>query len=463
LSVSFEEEKMSLGRNPAYRFLAVFCALAVALLYIVATPLARAQTYTDLLNFDGKHGAGPDYPCILAQGRDGTLYGTTQVGNDELGVVFSVTPSGTPKVLHYFVGTDGARPFSGLTLGTDGSFYGTTLYGGSGHNGTLFKITPGGSLTTIHDFTSAEGIDWAPPIEAADGIFYGITERIVYRFTRSGTFMSLGLPPGGSTSPLLQAADGTLFGSTGDGGKYGDGTVFKITSVEDQVIFNFDPHAPAGNAPLIQAADGDLYGTTGTGGDYRQGIVFKLTPKGSVTALHNFPDPGYPHDGIGPYAGLVQATDGNFYGVTQQGGTTGYGVIFAITATGDYSVLHNFDLTTGSNPDCTPMQHTNGKIYGMTAGGGTDSMGVVYALDLGLPPFVRFLPAIGTVGETIEFLGQGFTGTTAVSFNGTAASFTVVSDTYLTAIVPTGATSGTVTVTTPGGVLNSNQAFRVVP
>jgi hypothetical protein len=110
----------------------------------------------------------------------------------------------------------------------------------------------------------------------------------------------------------------------------------------------------------------------------------------------------------------------------------------------------------------TPIQHTNGILYGDTLlGGDLNNTGVFYALNLGLKPFVSLLPTSGKVGATVEILGQGFTGTEAVSFNGTAAKFTVVSNTYMTAVVPTGATTGLVTVTAPKATLQSNKKFRV--
>ena len=110
-----------------------------------------------------------------------------------------------------------------------------------------------------------------------------------------------------------------------------------------------------------------------------------------------------------------------------------------------------------------PIQHTNGILYGDTSlGGDINNTGVFYSLNLGLKPFVSLLPASGKVGATVEILGQGFTGTTAVSFNGAAAAkFTVVSNTFMTAVVPTGAATGLVTVTGPSGTLQSNKNFRV--
>jgi len=438
-----------------------FHAACIAVFFAAAVAMSHAQTYTVLFDFDGVHGSEPQYPQLLAQGRDGNLYGTTPSSKHDTGVVFRFTPAGVPKVLHTFDGTDGDRSLSGLTLGTDGYFYGTTSEGGSNSLGTIFKISANGALTTLYNFGLGQGQNELPLIQAADGNFYGTTSSIAYRIGR-GTFAVLA-SLSDSSSPLLQATDGDFYG-TGGGGTSNDGIAFRMMADGIvTVIFNFDAHVPAANAPLIQASDGNFYGTTYVGGDHKQGVVFKLTPKGAVTALHNFPDPNFPKDGANPHAGLLQASDGNLYGVTETGGSTGYGAIFEITLAGDYSILYNFTPATGSNPTATPMQHTNGKIYGLAQGGGTSGLGVAYSFDFGLPPFVRLLPVIGRVGETVEILGQGLSGTTAVSFNGIAATFNLVSDTYLTATVPSGTTSGAVSVTTLAGVLNSNQAFQVKP
>ena len=214
---------------------------------------------------------------------------------------------------------------------------------------------------------------------------------------------------------------------------------------------------------MLQGRDGSFYGTTTGGGSYGGGIVFRLTPQGVLARLHNFPDPNYPNDGIQPEAGLVQATDGNFYGVTTKGGEENVGVIFRVTAAGSYSILYNFDGTHGAFPTSTPVQHTNGKIYEVTPIGGASGDGVAYSLDLGLSPFVSLVSTLDKVGASIKILGQGLTGTTAVSFNGTPATFKVWSETYLSATVPSGATTGPVTVTTPTGTLTSDREFRVHP
>jgi len=235
------------------------------------------------------------------------------------------------------------------------------------------------------------------------------------------------------------------------------------------IVYSFDGTDGAWpQAPLIQGSDGNFYSTASGGGDCGYGdgcgTLFKLTPQGAITVLHNFGDPNYPNDGTYPAAGLVQATDGNFYGVTGGGGAAGSngGVLFQITPAGAYSILYNFDGTHGAWPQSSPMQHTNGKIYGL-AWGGASGDGVVYSFDMGLGPFVRLVSASGRVGQAMEVLGQGFTGATAVSFNGTAAIYTIASDTFLGTTVPVGATTGFVTVTTPSGTLTSNQEFRVTP
>jgi large repetitive protein len=109
-------------------------------------------------------------------------------------------------------------------------------------------------------------------------------------------------------------------------------------------------------------------------------------------------------------------------------------------------------------------QHTNGKLYGTaTNGTGSAPQGTAFRVSIGLKPFVSFVRNRGKVGQTVGILGQGLTGTTSVSFGEAAATFKVQSDTYLTATVPVGATSGYVAVTTPTASLKSNVPFKVLP
>jgi uncharacterized repeat protein (TIGR03803 family) len=163
---------------------------------------------------------------------------------------------------------------------------------------------------------------------------------------------------------------------------------------------------------------------------------------------------------------LIQATDGNFYGTTSAGGSVGGGTIFKITSTGTLTTIYNFCTQTacadGEGPYAGLIQGTNGDFYGTTEEGGTSGAGVVFSLSTGLGAFVETQPTSGAVGQAVKILGTNLTGATAVTFNGTAATFTVVSSTEITTTVPTGATTGRVRVKTPGGNLASNTAFRVV-
>ncbi len=447
------------------------------LVFAAATTMATAQTYTVLYDFDGVHGYNPVNPGLLAQGRDGSLYGTTSGGGTKGdGVAFKITPSGQFKVLYVFDQVHGSYPYSGLTVATNGNFYGTATAGGNMSCrpygcGTVFEITPSGSLNTLYAFTGGADGDSpiAPPIQGSDGNFYGTTDAgTMYKIAPSGAFTSLGAMPAASSAPLLQGIDGNFYGTTLYNGSSSSSTVFKLTPKGIvTTVYAFDgPHGLGPADQVIQDQNGNLYGTTAGGGELSEvswGVVFKLTPQGTETVLHNFGDDSNYSDGRSPEAGLVQATDNNFYGVAPYGGSMGAGVIFQVTPAGDYSILYNFDGTSGAYPMSTPMQHTNGKIYGLAWYGGPSDDGVVYSLDVGLAPFVSFVSSVGKAGKTVEILGQGFTGTTAVFFNGIPTSFKVFSDTFLTAAAPQGVTTGPVTVTTPSGTLTSNKPFRVTP
>jgi len=460
-------------RTNSWRTIAALMLATLLLAGIAATNTAQAQTYTVLYNFGGLPGdpTTPSLSGLITQGRDGNLYTTSFLGGSHnAGTAFKITTGGTLTVLHNF----GDWPRSGLVLGTDGYYYGTATYG----QGSVFKLG-GKQLTTLYSFTGGSDGDYpfAPPIQGLDGNLYGTTWvggssdlGTVYKLTPSGELTTLyefdGTQGGYPTAPLMQATDGNFYGTSSSSAGCcvlsGDGTVFKITPAGVLTTLHFfegtDGAIP--RAPLVQGSDGNFYGTANEGGEFSGGVVFKLTSAGVYSVLHNFS--GVTTDGAYPDAGLVQASDGNFYGTTVEGGTEFDGTIFSISPQGNFSVLYSFDGTTGSAPQITLLQHTNGVLYG-EGSGGTYGGGVFFSLDVGAPPFVRFLPAAGMVGKTVEILGQGFTGTTSVAFNGVPASYSVKSDTFLTATVPAGATWGFITVTTPTGTLTSNKKFIVKP
>jgi uncharacterized repeat protein (TIGR03803 family) len=214
---------------------------------------------------------------------------------------------------------------------------------------------------------------------------------------------------------------------------------------------------------LIQATDGNLYGTTEQGGtstacSFGCGTVFKITPAGVLTTLHSFDST----DGALPWAGLVQGTDGIFYGTTSSGGANDDGTIFKITPAGVLTTLHNFDHTDGNGAYAGLTQATNGTFYGTTEFGGTHN-GVIFSLANGLGAFVEARPGSGKVAAGVKILGSNLTGATSVTFNGKAATFTVVSSSNITTTVPVGATTGKISVVTPKKTLTSNISFRVTP
>jgi uncharacterized repeat protein (TIGR03803 family) len=464
----------------------IIIAVAIFASAVTATTTAQAQTFSVLYNFGTKSGDGenPSNPGIVAQGRDGNIYSTTVNGGaNGVGSVFKITPAGKLTVIYSFDQTHGYAPASGLTLGTDGNFYGATTYGGTAGFGTVFRITPSGSPKVLYNFTGgSDGLyPVAPPIQGTDGNWYGTTQGdfhnngTLYRLTPSGKFKALYTFVGiqGSQqpkAPLIQATDGNFYGTTALGPVNNEGNVFRVSlSGKLTDLYNFDStHGAEPFSPLIQGNDGNFYGTTYTGGSVGAGVVFKLTRTGKIKVLYDFGNGAGPSV---PYAGLVEATDGYFYGTTYQGGAKTDGTIFRMSTKGKLTDLYDFDTTTGLRPETTLLQHTNGILYGDTYEGGTSipacgnsGCGVFFSWsDPALKPFVSLVSPSGKVGKTIEILGQGFKGTTGVSFNGVVAKFTVVSETYLTAVVPTGATTGSVAVKTPGGALTSNKPFRVTP
>ena len=463
--------------NTPHNHAAYSLLLLLAVLFV--TTVASGQTFSVLYDFgqNADDPVNPSYSGILAQGRDENLYGTVAFGGVfQAGAMIKVAPAGKLTIPYNFDGRVGVAPFGGLTLATDGNFYGTCGAGGKAFLGTIFKITPDGKPTLLYEFTGKDdgASPYAPPIQAADGNLYGTTEiggtghaGTVYRITPSGTFTTLysfdnthGAQPIG---PLLQADDGNFYGTTVSGGPANAGTVFKITPTGKLTMLHefdgtdgFDP-----SSLLVQGRDGSLYGTAYSGGAQGTGTIFKINRQGKFSVLYNFNGSS---DGGNPYAGLVSGSDGNFYGVNSYNGNpANQGTIFRITPRGSFSVLHTFDGKTGATPEATLFQHTNGALYGDATFGGAFNDGTFYGMAAGLRPFVRLVSKSGKAGKKIQILGQKFKGTTSVAFNGTSATYQVVSDTLLVATVPAGATSGPVAVTTPTRVLISNEAFQVIP
>jgi uncharacterized repeat protein (TIGR03803 family) len=451
---------------------ALFAATAMA---------ATAQTFTTLAYFTD----GTTVDSSLIQGRDGNFYGTSNNGGaGGYGTVFKVTPSGTLTTLYTFCSktncADGSYPSGGLALGPDGNFYGTAQNGGANAMGVVFKITPSGTYTLLHSFSGSDGSGPdAGLVLASDRNFYGTTgsggsgctsygcgEGTVFKMTTAGALTMLhsfdGSDGSGPSAPLIQGSDGSLYGTTVSGGAYssydcpgGCGTVFKVTTGGTfTLLHSFD--FSDGNrifAPLAQDSNGAFYGTASEGGDVGFygcsvgcGTVFKISSGGTFAIVHKYAqndDPGAPY-------GFVLASDGNIYGDSD--------AVWKLIPPTTFTTVYTF--SDASFAATAVLQGTDGLFYGTEYWEYPSC--AIYSLDVGLSPAVAFVIPSGKVGQTAEILGQGLTGTSAVTFNGVAAeSFSVVSDTYLTAVVPSGATTGSVVVTTPGGALTSNVSFRI--
>jgi uncharacterized repeat protein (TIGR03803 family) len=353
-------------------------------------------------------GQGPNFQN-LALATDGNFYGVTAFGGANClpmgcGTVFKVTPSGTYSVLYSFssAATDGNEPRAAIIQGTDGNFYGTTSYGGSSNNcglsscGTVFKVTPSGSFTLVHSFSGADGyLTQAGLVQGTDGNFYGAATAggtydagTVFRISPSGTFTSLHTFSGGDGAnpiqgSIIQGTDGNLYGTTISGGAHGAGTVFEITQGGTFTsVYSFLGGAVDGSGPsngLVQGSDGEFYGTTQAGGVDGRGTIFKISSSGALTLLHSF-SPATT-DGLNEGGGhLVQGADGNYYGTTAQGGANGSGTIFSITSSGVFTLLYSFlgSPTDGYFSNNGLTQYTDGSFYGVTSSGGANDFGTIF-------------------------------------------------------------------------------------
>jgi len=288
-------------------------------------------------------GAGP--VAGLVQGKDGCFYGTTENGGSSYyyGTVFKITNGTCVNLYNFTGGNDGAYPMCALVQGNDGKLYGTTDYAGANNSGTVFVITTNGTLTTLYSFTG--GSDGSMPMAG-----------------------------------LALGSDGNFYGTTYQGGSYSQGTVFKITSGGSlTTLWNFTGGSDGSypEAAVVQGSDGNLYGTTFSGGSGGAGVVFKVTTNGNFTALHGFSDA---YDGGYPLAAVVQGSDGNIYGTTDGGGINNYGTVFVITTNNwQFTSLYSFTGTDGYGPIGALIQASDGNFYGTTFEGGA-AYGTVFRI-----------------------------------------------------------------------------------
>ena len=344
-------------------------------------------------------------PDDLAQGRDGSFYGVYgnlpawyapwgetgwdysnynlniyyNTGTFSKGFIFKVTSSGSGGFVHVFTGgDDGENPIGGVVAGSDDKFYGVTNSGPPNNRSMVFQISSIGSNGWRYQFTGGADGD-QPQAElmlGIDGNLYGTTSvggafgnGTIFKITQSGSLTTLysfsGATDGKTPlATLLQGHDGTIYGTTSDGGAFGKGTLFKLTSNNSlTTLFSFDGFSGANpSSRLVWGNDGNLYGTTPYGGAFGFGTVFKISPKGQMTILYSFNTT----DGANPQSGLIQGSDGCFYGSTEYGGDNNLGTYFRITPKGQLTTIYiggNYPMA--SNPASGLIIGNDNYFYGM--------------------------------------------------------------------------------------------------
>lgn len=373
-----------------------------------ARSIGPESSYQVLYTFKGGNGAHPEAGLINV---NGTLYGTTIGIRPCCGTVYSIGTGGTEKVLYTFRRGSGSSPDADL-IDENGTLYGTTFSGGgagchSSGCGTVFSITKSGTEKVLHAF--AGGFDGANPpagLINVNGVLYGTTTLggagsvcsagcgTVFSITKGGTHKVLysfrGESDGSYPVAGLIDVNGVLYGTTSSGGGGsgcgGCGTVFSVTTTgTENVLYTF--HGSDGRYPHAGLTDvnGTLYGTTffgggaGCGGD-GCGTVFSVTTTGKENVLFAFAD----SNGRGPKASLINVKD-TLYG-TAGGGTNEFGIVFSVTTAGMENVLYNF---AGGSDGATPtarLVNVKGTLYGTTAYGGSykcyrhKGCGTVFAL-----------------------------------------------------------------------------------
>jgi uncharacterized repeat protein (TIGR03803 family) len=423
-----------------------------------------AGVETVLYSFLGQ-GDGADPQSAPIQAANGLFYGTASADgdSDNEGTAYSITSAGAFTLLHKFdATTEGYTIQAGLVQGTDGNFYGTTMYGGTNGDGTIFKMTPTGTVTVLHNFAGTDGSK--------------------------------------GCCSLVQASDGNFYGVAQAGGTFGYGVIYKITPAGTYtVLHNFNPANEDGEFPgseLTIGTDGKLYGVTTSGSGGYSGTLFNVTTSGTLTTLYTFCQNSSCTDGFGPSSPLKQNTSGIFYGSTYTGGDMsacdagGCGTVFSLnmglkpfaaleTTSGKEGAkigILGQGFTTATKVSFAGVEASSVALSGakflsvavpagaltgavtVTTGSTTLTSSQVFRVT---PTFASFKPSSGDVGTPVTITGTGLTQTTGVSFNGKKATFTVNSDTEITADVPTGATSGKVEVITKGGQVLSSTSFTV--
>jgi uncharacterized repeat protein (TIGR03803 family) len=463
--------------------------------------VSPAGTELTPYSFSGPSG---EYPVFgLTLGSDGNFYGSTSLGgSSNLGVVYKITSAGVTTVLHNFTNTgDGEEPNTPPVEGKDGNYYGVTnLLPGT----VFYKVTSAGVYTVLHTMTSTDGYDGGGLTLGSDGNFYGASyyggtnnEGTIFKVSTKGVYKVLynfdGTDGYHAFAPPVQGTDGKFYGMTSGGGPTNDGVIYRFTSSGAYTVLHFLTAATDGGTPqagLMQATDGNFYGAASLGGSLGGGTLFKITPAGAFTVVYPFSGTD-DTNGADPESTLTQNTNGLLYGDTYNSPGNSYGIFYSLnigakpfarlaSTSGlvassvsifgqgfSSSSVVKFDGVTANG---VVLQGTTYITVPVPAGALTGSVTVTTgsttltsnAIFKVLPKVKSFSPTSGPVGTSVVITGVSLTQASAVKFDGIAATtFTVNSDTQITAVVPTGAKTGKIAVTTKGGASISSTTFTV--
>ena len=373
---------------------------------------AAQPVHTVLWNFSDATGSQP--AGSLARDASGTLYGTTANGGASgLGAIYKITTGGIRTLLASFSGEIGTHQGSamrgGLVIGQDGSFYGVAGSGGPGNLGMAFKITSTGTFSGLSPLSLANG--WMPsgaPVPfggdslifpvAAGGTAGGGNLMSVSTNGTVNVLAALGGTLGATPDGAMKAAGSTFYGVTARGGASARGTMFRYSAaLGASLAATYTTSAGSlAEGPLAAGADGLHYGISREGGATSRGSIYKISAAGLRTRLVSFTGLAGAAPGAKAHGPLVHAADGNFYGLTEEGGASNTGVVFRLTAAGAYSVVSAFGITGPRSPKGGFVIGTNGLLFATTSLGGASDMGTLIA----------FSPDTGTWEVVGEFTGS---------------------------------------------------------
>lgn len=378
------------------------------------------SSYTKKLDFD--EATNGSFPKTLIQGPDGMLYGTAGGGSASGGVLFQfdIATSNFTKRIDFNSAINGKDLQGSLLYASDKMLYGMTTYGGMYDKGVLFQFDPSNSTyykKIDFDEVTNGSTPYGSLIQATDGMLYGMTflggvndMGVIFKFNPvNSSYTKLfdfngtnGKLPYGS---LIQATDGMLYGMTYQGGVNNQGVLFQFDPAVSSYTKKYDFDAMDGRIPygsLIQASDGKLYGTTVYGGTTGKGVLFQFDPtSSSYTKKFDFGGP----NGNFPYGSLIQASDGNLYGMTSEGGANNFGALFKFDIS-SYTYVKKLDfdgINNGKSPKGSLLRASDGMLYGMTSLGGTNDLGVMFQYNPTTSSYTKKIDFNGTINGSLPY------------------------------------------------------------